>query len=187
MRRTFPKGITLIETVLYVGLLAITLPFMVQFLLRTQSEHQLFDARMRMEQSAALLLDQLTYDLTKADNISVSTSTLNSATSTFKFHDDSGTLITIDCPTVNTTFESGSQNVRRLRYQSGANAAIYLTDNNLDVTQWRIVAVRDSSNILTGIRVSFDVAMLAPDGSPYRNAAFAANTTISLQPHTVEN
>ncbi|MCR4311873.1 MAG: hypothetical protein NUV56_01180 [Candidatus Uhrbacteria bacterium] len=187
MRRLPARGITLIETVLYIGLLAITLPYMTSFLIKTQSEHRMFDARTRMEQTAGLVFQDLNYSLTKADSISITTSTLDVVASTFTFHDDAGTLIMIDCPTVSTSFLSGTQNVRRLRYQSGTGAATYLTDSDIDVTEWRVTAIRDSSDVLTGMRISLDLAMLGTDGSPYNDATFAGDTTISLQPHTIEN
>ncbi|KKW30498.1 MAG: hypothetical protein UY72_C0011G0010 [Candidatus Uhrbacteria bacterium GW2011_GWD2_52_7] len=186
MRRPFPRGVTLLETVIYIGLLAITLPYMTSFLLKTQSEHQVFQARTQMEETAGILLSQLSYDISGADDISTSTSTLGTDDSALKFHDDFGTLITIDRPTVAVNFESGSQNVRRLRYQHGNDPAVYITGDAIDVTQWRVVAVRDSTNTLTGVHISLNLAMLNP-GTPYRNAAFLADTTLSLQPHTVEN
>lgn len=178
---------TLLETALYIGLIAITLPFMSSFLIQTQAEQQMLGARTRMEQSASLVMHEMTYALTKADGISTSTSTLNSDASVFRFHDDTGTTITIDRPTVIVNFTSGTQNVRRLRYQRGADPAVYLTDDNIDVTEWRVVAIRDSANVLTGVRISLDLAMLASNGSPFRNSSFSGDTTVSLQGHTVEN
>lgn len=186
MRRPFPRGVTLLETVIYIGLLAITLPYMTSFLLRTQSEHEVFQARTRIEETAGVLLSELSYTISKADAISTSTSTFNSSTSVLNFLDNNGTLITIDCPTTTVAFPSGSQEVRRLRYQSGNDAAVFLTADDINVVAWNVAAVRDTTNTLTGIRVSLDLSMLNP-GTPYRNAAFSADTTLSLQPHTIEN
>ncbi len=184
--RSLPRGITLIETVLYMGLFMIILPGFVLFLLQLFHTHNGLDARVRMEQTGAEIFLELQNSLTEADAINVSTSTFADDNGVLKFLDSSGQLVTIDRPTVVTVFSGTNQNVRRLRMQKGAAAAAYLTDPEIDVTQWRIDAVRSGST-LTGIRIQFDMAMLNPTADAYRKAAFAADTTFSLSGNTTEN
>ncbi len=184
--RNLPRGITLIETIIYIGLFTIILPGFVIFLLQLWQTHHLLDERARMEQTSAAVFLELQNSITEADAINVSTSTLANDNGVIKFLDSTGQLVTIDRPTVVTVFSGVNQNVRRLRMQKGSNPAEYLTDPEIDVTQWRIETVRSSST-LTGLRISFDLAMLNPSADAYRKASFAGDTTLSLSGHTTEN
>lgn len=164
----------------------IVLPGFVLFILQLWQTHISLDARSRMEQTAAAVMLELQNSLTEADAINVSTSTFNNDDGVLRFLDSTGQLIIIDRPTVVTSFSGTNQNVRRLRMQKGANPAVYLTDPEIDVTKWRIEAVRASS-VLTGVRISFSVAMLNPTVDAYRQSDFAADATYSLSGHTIEN
>lgn len=186
MRRA-PKGLTLLEMVIYIGLLTLAVPGAVAFLLRLQQSSIQADARMRMEQTAAVVLSEMQNSLTAADAISTSSSTLNTTFSTLHFTNDSGTIIIIDAPSTTATFPGGTQTVRRLRMQVGANPAVFLTDPEIDVTEWNVVALRNAGGTLTGLRISMDYAMLFADTNAYRHAKFSGDTTIGLQPHTIEN
>ncbi len=187
MRRPTLHGITLLETVLYIGLMMIILPSMVTFVLQLHGEELLFDARTRMEQTAGMVFSELQIALTASDAVTTSTSTLGANPSTLRFQDASGTTVVIDCPTVAVSFPGGTQNVRRLRMQTGAGPAVWLTDGEIDVTTWQVSTVRDSSGILTGLRISLDTAMVAPTTDALRSATFSGDTTIALSPHTIEN
>lgn len=181
------RGITLLETVLYIGMLMVALPTMVSFVLQISQQDLLFDARTRMEQTAALVLNELQNTIAAADAIRTSTSTLGVNPSTVRLTDDNGDAVVIDCPTVAVTMPGGNtQNVRRLRMQTGTSAPVWITDGEIDVTKWHVSAVRDSANTLTGLRIEFDMAMIAPSATQ-RNATFTGDTTISLSPHTIEN
>lgn len=186
MNHRFPKGVTLLETMLYIGMIGIILPSFTLFVLHIWNEQIGFDARMRLEQTTALILLETTHEITEADAIQISTSTLASDTSIFKFKDENGGDVTIDSTSITVSFSGVNQTVRRLRMQRGAAAAVWLTDPEQNVTQWRVEAVRNASNVLTGIRVSFDVELLNKTGKVYRNATFAGDTTIALSPHTTE-
>lgn len=187
MHTTSPRGITLLETVLYIGLMMIVLPMMVTFILRLHERQTLFDARTRMEQTAAVVLHELQTTLTAADAVTVSTSTLSVNPSVLHLTDGNGALVVIDAPTVSTEFVGGTQNVLRLRMQTGTNPAVWLTDSDIDVAQWHVTTLRDSASVLTGLRINFDMAMIAPAGDVNRSAAFAGDTSIALSPHTIEN
>ena len=128
----------------------------------------------------------MSYELTQSDAIDVTSSTLGIDSSVFIFQDDSGTTITIDRPDDSITFGETQQTVRRLRYQKGVEAAVWITDPDLDVVQWNVQAVRDSSSNLTGIRIQYQIDMLNPGASPFRNVSFTSDTTTVLQAHTVE-
>ncbi len=180
------KGTTLLETILYVGIVMIVLPTFVMFLVNLWQTYTLLDARSRMEQTASVMFLELQNSLTEADAINVSTSTLSNDNGVLKFLDATGQLVTIDRPTVAVTFTGAPQNVRRLRMQKGANPATYLTDPEIDVTQWRIDVIRTGST-LSGLRISYDMAMLNPGVGAYRHSSFSADTTFALSGHTTEN
>jgi hypothetical protein len=183
----FPRGVSFLETVLYIALLAIILPAMVVFLLQIEIEHVTFDARTRMEQTAALSFSELQTTLTAAKAITTSTSTLGVNPSVLRFQDASGTTITIDCPSVSVTLPGGTQSVRRLRIQTGNSPAVYLTDSDIDVSNWQVTAVNNSKGLLTGLRFNVSLIMLGVTQGVYRGANFTSDTTISLSPHTIAN
>ncbi|MFA5945307.1 MAG: hypothetical protein WC802_00140 [Patescibacteria group bacterium] len=180
------KGTTLLETVLYIGIFMIILPTYVLFLVQLWQSHASLDARSRMEQTAAMVFLELQNSLTEADAINVSTSAFANDDGVLKFLDGAGQLVTIDRPAVLIILPTANQTVHRLRMQRGTGTAEYLTDPEIDVTQWRIEPVR-AGTTLTGLRVSYDTAMLNPLAGVYRRSAFTADTTLSLSGHTTEN
>jgi hypothetical protein len=181
-----PKGISLLETVLYIGILMIALPTFILFVMQLWQNYTLLDARSRMEQTAATIFQELEHTITEADSINISGSTLGSDNSLLKFRDGTGQLITIDRPAVAVTLAETVHSVRRLRMQKGSEAAFFMTDPEIDVTVWRVDAVRSGST-LTGLKIVYDTAMLNPGAGPYRNSSFGADTTFALSAHTIEN
>lgn len=179
---------SLLEVVLYIGIIMIILPAMVAFVFRLQGQQSLFDARTRMGQSAEAVHSVLTRTIVSADAVRTSTSSLGVSPSTLRFLGADGVAVVLDSPTVSATLPSGAvQDVRRLRMQVGAASPVYLTDSDIDVTSWRVDAVRDSADVLTGLRVELGFAMLAPTVSPLRTATFTGTTTFDLSPQTIEN
>ncbi len=188
MRCKFPKGITLIETLVYIALLVVILPPLVMSLIQVTREVNLLDIRNRINTTSSLVLSQLSTDLTQASQIKVSLSTLGSSPSTLVFLDAAGQTITIDRPTVTVSLPGGDQTIRRLRMARGASPAFYLTDPDLDVVSWKVDAVRNSTTVLTGLRFHIDVSTLNQSvADPYQNARFVSDTSIDLQPQTTEN
>ncbi len=187
MLAKLPRGLSLLEAVIYIGLVALILPVMVVFILQVQMQHVALDARTRLEQTAALTFHELQTDITSANTITTSTSTLSTNPSVLHFTNSTGSAVTIDCPSVSTVFAGGSQNVHRLRMQVGAAAAVYLTDYDVDVTTWQVETIKNSANVLTGLRFSLKYALLGATKDVYRSANFTGQTTISLSPQTVAN
>lgn len=186
--RTAAKGMTLLEVVLYIGMIMIVLPAMVTFVFHLQGQQGMFDARTRMGQSAEAVRSVLAHTLVSADAVRTSTSTLGANPSTLRLVDVDGVAVVVDCPTVSVTFPGGAvEDVRRVRMQVGAAAPVYLTDSDIDVTSWRVDTVRDSANVLTGLRVNLAFAMLAPTTSVLRTEEFTGTTTYDLSPQTLEN
>lgn len=181
------RGITLLETVLYIGMFMVALPTMVGFVLQLSRHDLQFDARVRMEQTASLVLSDMQNMVTSAVAIRTSLSTLGTNPSLLTMTNSSGQTVVVDCPTMAATTSGGETvNIRRIRMQTGAEPAVWLTDSDIDVTTWRVSPVRDSANVLTGLRLEFDTAMLAANDSS-RSTTFTSETTISLSPQTIEN
>lgn len=184
--RAFPKGITLLETVLYIGILSIVLPTFTVFMLHIWQQQVGFDARMRLEQSSSMLFLELSNDLIESDSIQVSTSTLGTDSSVLRFKDAAGGNVVIDVATTTVAFNGTNQTVHRLRMQQGAAAAVWMTEPEHDVKQWRVDAVRNATGTLTGLRVSYNAEQINKTGNAYRKATFTATTVFALSPHTTE-
>jgi len=162
------------------------LPAFTLFILHIWEEQIGFDARMRLEQATSIIFLETTHEITEADAIQISTSTLGTDASVLRFTDEDGGNVVIDSASTIIAFSGVNQTVRRLRMQRGADVAVWLTDPEQDVTQWRVDAVRNEVNVLTGIRISLDAELINSTGKVYRNASFAGDTTIALSPHTSE-
>ena len=186
MRREPPRGMTLLETVMYIGVISIVLPTFTIFVLHVWQQQIKFDARMRLEQTSSLVFLELSHDLIEADAIQVSTSTLGTDTSLLQLQDKDGTAMVIDTVSTSINFSGTNQTVRRLRLTRGSNTPVWLTEPEYSVSQWRVDAVRNASNVLTGLRVSFDAALINNTSKIYRDATFAGDTTFALSPSTLE-
>ncbi len=186
MKHPLSRGVTLLETMLYIGIVGIVLPAFSMFVLNIWQQQIGFDARMRLEQTTSLFFLEMTHEITEADSILVSTSTLANDTGVFKFTDENGIAITVDLVTTTIAFSGVNTTVHRLRIQHTGSDPVWVTDPEQNVTQWRIEAVRNASSVLTGLRLSLDAELINKAGKVYRNATFAGDTTISLSPHTTE-
>lgn len=186
MRKLPPRGLTLIETVIYIGVISFILPAFIVLVLRVWQQQIGFDARLRLEQTSSLIFLELASAITEADAIRVSSSALGTDASSLVFEDQNGTVVTIDLVSTSISFSGTNQTVRRLRLTRGTETPVWLTEPEHDVTQWRVEAVRDSGNALTGLRFSFDAELINSTGQVFRRASFAGDTTVALSPNTAE-
>lgn len=182
------KGITLVETLVYIALLALILPPLVISLIRVTRQVSLLDIRNRINTTTTLVSSELTKDLTEATQIRVSQSTLGSSPSTFVFLDSTGQVVTIDRPSVVVSYSGGNQITHRLRMTKGSSPSIYLTDPDLDVVSWQVDTVNNSSSVLTGIRFHLDLATGNQSlTDPFLQARFVSDFTVNLQPQTIQS
>ncbi len=173
------RGFTLIEVIITLAIMAIILPATTLFLLQLLQSQGSVQGEVEMEQTSSLLFSELKSEILEASSVTITASTLNSDVGELVFVDNSGATVTIDLVTIGP--------VRRLRFQRGADPAVYVTPADIDVIVWRIEAVRrDSDERLTGLQFDFDLALLNPDATPYRSVAFQGETTIALSPQTIE-
>jgi hypothetical protein len=179
------KGFSLIETVLYIGLLAILLPSFVLVTLGFVQKSEVVDPKIRMEEKAAVIFSQLQHELTQAQSIDLTGSSLEVDDSSFVFVDKDGVTVTVGRATDTVSFVEGDQSVNRLTWTTIAGSE-WMTDADMDVEVWHVTSVRDGEGVLTGVNVLLMLRGLNPDGSPYRDIEFSTDTTISLQAFTTE-
>jgi len=180
------QGFTLMEMVLYMGMVAIVLPMMVIFLLQVQQTQTLFNARANMEQTAALLHSEFSTELISAQSIRLTESTLESDDGLLVYDDINSDKIEIDRELTTVDFNGTNQSIRRLRMRKDSGPWTWITDRETDINGFFVYEVRDSNLTLTGIRFRLELIMLNPSGNPYRQASFDSSSTINLQPQTTE-
>ncbi len=185
MRSTSPRGVTLVETILYVGLLALLVSAFVALL----SQLTIIQARTstggRLAENAAMALHFATASLPSAQSVDVSSSTLGTATSVLHYTNAAGTSVILDTVIVPITFSGVTQNVRRLRYQAGGVTS-YLTDAEVNVVTWQVDDVRTTANNLSGLNITLELEILNEEATGYRQGTVHHRTTISLTPLTTE-
>lgn len=186
MRLRAQNGITLLETMLYIAIVAIVMPAFILFITQIWQQESGHKFEIRIEQSTSLLFLELSHAITESDAIMTSTSTLGTNPSILRFKDANGTIVTLDRVTTTVAYASGDQTINRLRLTRGSEAAIWLTEPEVDVSIWRVDPVRNSTNVLTGVRMNLELGMLNASNNAYRHADFAADTTLALSPHTLE-
>lgn len=179
------QGFSLIETVLYIGLLAIVLSVFASALLRMTLQYQSIDPRVRMEQRAAIVFDQLSYDVSDAASIDTTNSSLGSHPSRLEIVNDAGQSIRVEVVEDTVAFVGGDESVDRLRYRVGSDDVVWMTDPDMEVTEWVVEAVRDSAGTLTGLNIHLSIEMREATGV-YRGTSFEEDLTLSLQAPTTE-
>lgn len=180
-----PKGVTLVETILYVGLLALLVTAFVGLL----SQLTVIQARTstggRLAENAAIALHFVGTSLPSAQSVNVTGSTFGTSTSVLRYTDSDGVAVIIDTVVVPTDFSGVTQNVRRLRYQAGGTTS-YLTDAEVNVVSWQVDTVRTSLGDLSGLNFELEIEMLNEQSSGYRQGSVYHQTTVSLTPLTTE-
>jgi hypothetical protein len=180
-----PRGVTLVETILYVGLLALLVTAFVGLL----SQLTVIQARTstggRLAENAAIALHFTTTELTSAQSVNVSGSTFGTSTSVLRYTNSAGTSVILDAAVEPIVFSGVTQNVRRLRYQAGGVTS-YLTDAEVNVVTWQVDDVRTSTGDLSGVNLILEVEILNEQTTGYRQGTVRHQTTISLTPLTTE-
>jgi hypothetical protein len=186
MKSHAEKGVTLLETMLYIGMIGIILPAFTLFVLYVWQDQIGFEAKTRLDQTTSLIFLEMAQEIPEAQDILISTSTLGTDTSALRFTDENGSAVVIELVSTSITFGQTNHTIRRLRMTRGALEATWLTEPEHDVLQWRIDAVRNSVGTLTGLQMQLSVELLNQSENIYRNAIFSKTTTIALSPHTTE-
>ncbi|MCR4314420.1 MAG: hypothetical protein NUV84_04205 [Candidatus Uhrbacteria bacterium] len=179
------RGFNLIETVLYIGLLAVLVPSFVTITLGFIQKSDAVDPVIRMEQKAALVFSEMANELARAQSVNVTASTLGVEDSSFVFVDEDGESVTLHREADTVSFVGGDQQVERLVWET-AVASQWVTDADMEVETWNVSIVRDGDGVLTGVNVLLTLQVLNADGSPLRELALTTQTTIYIRPYTTE-
>lgn len=173
------KGITLVETMVVIALLIIILPVTISTLIRLGRESAYFGLLQRINSSSNLILSNFSNELTSAKSFSISSSVLGVNSSTFIYVDKDNNTVTIDRPLATVTLPGGDQEIHRLRLSRGTET-VWLTDSDIDVTNWTVDIVRNSSGVLSGLRIQTTFAAANKENLPLRNAELSTDFTITL-------
>ncbi len=178
------KGISLIGVVVYLAILMMVLPALVLFLLRGVEYSHTIDMRVRIEQTGSVFLQKMNELLFTSTSIDSTHSSLGADNSILIFTDKDGEEVTIQCVDEERIFSGVTHTVSRLQVQKTGQDAYWFTDQDMQVEQWRVDAVRNSSGDLTGLRFTVRINELDPkEGDP---SIFEATTTIALEAQTEE-
>jgi type II secretory pathway component PulJ len=178
------SGFSLIETILYIGLLAMVMTGTVLFSIGLVQKMRIIDPRVRMEEKAALMLQELQHELSGAQSVDVTNSTLGSNPSVLQFTNVDGEVMIFDRTNQTVNFVGGNQSVPRMRLQVDAVAS-WMTDKDLEVDVFQVDVVRDADNTLTGLRITLTLDALNAQGAQ-EGEEFTASSTIMLNPQTSE-
>ncbi len=137
------KGVSLIETILYLALFAIIFTSVVSFMLAVSENNRIAKARNRVESSMIFVTEHISESFDLATSIDVDETV---------FEDSSGVL-TLVTPSglVEYSVDSG-----RLMYNSGGSSTP-LTIPDIVVTNCYLEQVLDKTSEVVGIRITFGI------------------------------
>ena len=182
--RTDTRGITLLETVLYIGLFAVVLLAATTFFLEFGQSRELFARRAQMTEAAGIILSHLNTELSGADAWNITASTLGSVNGSLVYTNDDGVSGTIDRPTDAVVIGGAPQNVNRLRATVSGSPEEWITPADINVVAFELHEVTDGLGATTGLNLTLELFMLNPSASALRSASFSSQTTFALQPAT---
>jgi hypothetical protein len=174
----------MIETVMYIGLLAILLPSVILVLLQVQKNQSHVFTKILIEDTSALALSQIQNELIDAQAISISTSTLDSDESIIVYKDDNSQLCEIGFKHEMVEFSGVSYNIGRI-YYSGASES-WLTPEQITVNKFNAEEVRNQDNVLTGLNVNIEIAPLSEITEMNQSLILNTSTTIYVYPTVQE-
>lgn len=177
------QGITLLETIIYIGLLAIILPLSVTFLINIRNIQQRNINEWRVEDTSSLLLSELKIELSEATAIDISNSSLDSEFSSLVYQDRNNDTFTLQVENDSFLIHNETHDINRLR--KVGDSSQWLTPDQINITRWGIEPIRDEyRGTLTGLRLMIEI-------SPYNQATQQDDptpliTTIYLTPAVQE-
>lgn len=161
------QGFTLIETIVYVGIISIFLVSIVQFTTSLVSAGEKARIQNEVQQNARFAMERLRREIRTADDVNTGTSTFGSHPGILSLADDTP----LDDPTI---FDVSSG---RLRIKEGAASALPLTTDKVNVTNF-VVQNRGVSNRTKNIQIFLTLAWAGSTSKPF-------DTSISLQSSVV--
>lgn len=179
------RGITLIETVLFIGLIAIILPGLFFFVIHLIERQDHISTQLLVRQSAALSLQEFQQEIQNAQAISISSSTLSSSTSSLTYVNGEGVTKTIRYAADTFSASGTTRQIGRLQL-SFQNQQEWLTTSDLTVETFRIDPVRNADGDLTALNVLFVLSPHLLETSSQQAERLTLETTFWLSPYVSE-
>lgn len=181
-----PRGVTLIETLIYLSLLIIFLFSYTGLLVQLATIQSRESVRGRMLDNGATIMHVWQIELVSSPQIDITNSILGTSTSELHFTNSDNHAAILDTVIVPISFNGTVHNVRRLRYQAPSEDTLdYFTDAETNVVTWQVDPVRTSSGVLTGLDIVLELEVLNQNAG-YRKGTLHYETTVSLTSFTEE-
>lgn len=179
------KGFTLIEIVLYIGLIMILLPSIILMLLEVQKSQAHSYTKMLIEQTSAIILSEIQNEMTSAYSIDITNSTLDSDESAVQYRkNQGGPMFDMSYDTDTVDIGSVLHNIGRIKYYDGSEH--WITPEQIAVTKFRIEPVRNSLNELTALNFELELSPFSTSAEIDKANVLYTHTTISLFPTVTE-
>ncbi|MBI2485066.1 hypothetical protein HYW18_02890 [Candidatus Uhrbacteria bacterium] len=179
-----PKGLTLLEVVLYIAAFMIIVPAGVKVFLTITHAAEAYRSRATMEQTAALILSHLHTQLTEAPTLLATSSTFGNDNGVLVYQNPALETVTIRLASTTVTFGGSTHAINRLQIQIDAAPSVWVSANTINVTKFRFDPVYDSLAVLRGVNIYLEAFMLAPNATT-RSASFDSQTAIALPPSLI--
>jgi len=149
------QGFSLIEYVIYIGIVAIVLTSSLSFAWMMINDQVKLDAEIDVNTTGALVIEKLGYYIERVDNIDSLT----------LYGVDSGRIvlnyatnpqITIDTYQKQITMGNATLTITKLRFKEGASAAVDLTSDDVDVEDFILTDLSKANSTTVGIELRLE-------------------------------
>jgi type II secretory pathway pseudopilin PulG len=180
------RGLTLIETLIYMGVLGVCMTAFFGILSQMLTVHARNSTRSRLAESAWLALNTLVANLEVAQAVDTTNSTLSSSPSALFFTLNDGTDVAVDVEQTPVDLNGNIGVVPRLHYALIGSEDNYITDSDVEVWMWKVEPVRDSGGVLTGLNLYLGIQVLNRQSLGYQQGRILYQTTVNFVAPTIE-
>jgi len=160
------------------------LPMIVLMLLQVSKNQQHVYIRTETENTAAVILSKIEYEINHAGKIITSSSTFDTDESVLVYRDSDDQLRRFEYATDTVEFSDTLHNIGRLRFFDGTNH--WLTSENLAVTVFQVEPVRNGEALLTGLNIKITITPLSTDTVMDQANILELETSFEVFPSTIE-
>ncbi len=173
------KAFTLIELIVYIGILSIVLVSAIGFLWNIIGGSVRVSASAELTYSARLVLDNITYAGRGAHDVLTANSTLDSHPGVLVFENTGGD-VTFDTATKDIIVGGQNVTIRKLRMKTGTGSPIDLTSDKVDVTDF-VVKNRTRGTEPKNVKVEVALAFVNPGQDLARDQTLSFETAVSIR------
>lgn len=182
MRR---HGFTLIEMILYIGIIAILVPGIGLFTTYTTQRQQNNAQHLSIQATAESMFGWMRYELQHATAIIPSQSVFNTTTSSLRFIDRGGVTTTVTTAPDTYTAEGQQRTISRVR-KTHASTNEWLTGNDITVSAFTMNPIRTTTGTLVGITLEISIAPHVLNSGAATSQVFTTRTSIWLPAYVQE-